>query len=102
MHDLAPAPLEGFEDGSAWAVRDDWVFLNAGSFGMRLRAVTAARAALLETYEQQPVDFLERHAEQAISDARDEIGSFIGADPAGLACVTNATAKLQAYPDAHT
>lgn len=96
MHDLAPAPLEGFEDGSAWAVRDDWVFLNAGSFGMRLRAVTAARAALLETYEQQPVDFLERHAEQAISDARDEIGSFIGADPAGLACVTNATEAIDA------
>ena len=96
MHDLAPAPLRGFEDRSAWAVNHDWIFLNAGSFGMRLRAVAAARADLLQAYEQQPVDFLERHAEQAVHDAREVIASFVGADPLGLACVTNATEAIDA------
>ncbi len=74
-----------------WSLPDDWVFLNPGSFGMRLRSVQAHRQALVQQMEAQPVEFLERAAVPLHAEAVQRLGSFVHAEPAGLGLVTNAT-----------
>ena len=56
-----PTPLPDAHP-SLWSVADDWVFLNPGSFGLRLQTVQARRGELLSQSESQPVEFLERTA----------------------------------------
>ncbi len=91
-----PRVMDGFDALRDWSLDGDWVFLNAGSFGLRFREVLAARAAVLEQFEQQPVDFLERYAPTAIEESRRVVADFVGADVDGLACVTNATEAIDA------
>lgn len=83
---------------SAWA--DRWFldpavcFLNHGSFGATPRAVLDAQAQLRARMEAEPVRFFTRELEPLTDTARRELAQFIGADPEGLAFVTNATTAV--------
>ena len=90
-----PTGLEGVEAG-LWSLPEDWVFLNPGSFGLRLRSVQARRATLLAQMEAQPVEFLERAALPLYDDALAALASFLHADAAGLGFVSNATEAVAA------
>jgi len=92
---MPPRPLLGSEP-LEWSLASDWVFLNAGSFGLRLVEVQAVRAAILADFESQPVAFLERFAPARCEHAISVLGDFLQADPAGLVFVTNATEAIDA------
>jgi isopenicillin-N epimerase len=66
-------------------------FLNHGSFGACPWPVLDAQTELRRRMERQPVEFLWRRLDGLTGDARDRTADFLGADPAGLAFVTNAT-----------
>ncbi len=78
----------------AWALDPDLVFLNHGSFGACPRAVLAVQADLRAELEANPVAFLGRALEDRLDQARSRLAEFLGADPADLAFVPNATAGV--------
>lgn len=92
---MKPAPLPDSER-DLWSLPADWVFLNPGSFGLRLREVQEARAALLAEYEAQPVAFLERRAPALAEAALQSLAGFLRAERGGLVFVTNATEAIDA------
>jgi isopenicillin-N epimerase len=79
-----------------WPLRPDITFLNHGSFGACPRPVLAAQARLRERLEGDPVDFLVREWPGLLSAARAALAEFVGADPADLVFVANATAGVNA------
>ncbi len=78
-----------------WALDPDVAFLNHGSFGAAPRPVLAAQSQWRARLEAQPVDFLVRHYGEYVGSAREAVASFLGADPDGLAFVTNATTGVE-------
>lgn len=74
-----------------WTLDPSVTFLNHGSYGATPEAVLASQRAWRDRLEAEPVRFMERILPMALADARDRIGAFLGADPAGLAFVSNAT-----------
>ena len=72
----------------------DVVYLNHGSFGACPRVLLEAQRELQATLEREPVDFMARHWERRVDEARSALGAFVGADPDDLALVTNATAGV--------
>ncbi|MDG1838869.1 MAG: aminotransferase class V-fold PLP-dependent enzyme [Phycisphaerales bacterium] len=90
-----PTPLPDAHP-SLWSVADDWVFLNPGSFGLRLQTVQARRGELLSQSESQPVEFLERTALPLHQQSLDTLAAFLGTDPARLGFVSNATEAIGA------
>lgn len=92
---MLPSPLPDSER-ELWSLPEDWVFLNPGSFGLRLREVQEARAALLAEYEAQPVAFLERQAAGMAEEALESLSGFLGAQREGLVFVSNATEAIDA------
>ncbi|MGA7615997.1 MAG: aminotransferase class V-fold PLP-dependent enzyme [Thermoanaerobaculia bacterium] len=74
----------------------DWgtVFLNHGSFGACPRGVLDEQRRLREAIELAPVRFLARELEGLLDSARATVASFVGADPAGVAFVPNATTAV--------
>ncbi len=83
-----PAPSE---HASLWGLDPDVVFLNHGSFGACPRAVLAEQDRLRAALEREPVAFLGRGLEARLDAAREALADFVGADPDGLAFVTNAS-----------
>lgn len=79
-----------------WALEQDLSFLNHGSFGACPRAVIDEREALYRILERQPVDFLVRRLAERFDAARDALAAFLGADPADLVAVANATSGVNA------
>lgn len=74
-----------------WTLDPEVIFLNHGSFGACPRPVLAAQSRFRERMESQPVRFLQRELEHELDLARIELSRFLGADPEGLAFVSNAT-----------
>jgi isopenicillin-N epimerase len=69
-------------------------FLNHGSFGACPRAVLEWQSSLRAEIERQPVEFLARRLGERLDAAREKLAAFLGADPAGLVAVANATAGV--------
>ncbi len=84
------------------ALRDPWtldanvVFLNHGSFGACPRDVLAYQAELRARMERQPVRFFVRELQALLDTSRDALAAFVGAQPADLAWVQNATSGVNA------
>lgn len=79
-----------------WDLDPEVVFLNHGSFGACPRVVLAAQSELRARLERQPVRFFVRELPALLDAARDELAAFVGADPADLVFVRNATEGVAA------
>lgn len=77
-----------------WLLDDDMVFLNHGSFGACPRAVLDEQQTLRERLERQPISFMVRELEPALDAVRAALCPMLGADPADLVFVRNATAAV--------
>jgi len=69
-------------------------FLNHGSFGACPRAVFERYQEWQLELERQPVLFLARRLGELLADARDALGTYVGADSDDLIFVPNATAGV--------
>ncbi len=74
-----------------WELEPGIAFINHGSFGACPRPVLDRQTEWRRIMERQPVDFLARRLEPLLDDARQTLARFVGADPAGMAFVPNAT-----------
>jgi isopenicillin-N epimerase len=79
-----------------WSLDPAVAYLNHGSFGACPTTVLAVQAALRQEMEREPVDFLVETLPARLNAARDSLSAFLGADPAGLVFVPNATAGVNA------
>src|SRR6185436_15742557 len=79
-----------------WLLDPEITFLNHGSFGATPRVVLDKQSEYRAQLEREPVRFFVRELEPMLDAARRELGSFIGADPEGLAFLPNATAGVNA------
>lgn len=74
-----------------WHLDPEVIFLNHGSFGACPIEVLAYQHELRERLERQPVRFFVRDLFDMVMEARAQVAEFVGADPARLAFVDNAT-----------
>src|SRR5262245_55442967 len=74
-----------------WTLDETVAYLNHGSFGATPRPVRAGQGGLRAEMEREPVSFLARQFDARFRAARARLGAFVGADPAGLVAVPNAT-----------
>ena len=74
----------------------DMAFLNHGSYGAAPREVLAVQSDLRQRLESQPVRFMSRELPQRLAEAGAKLAGFVGAAPADLAFVENATAGCNA------
>ena len=79
-----------------WDLDPGITFLNHGSFGACPRVVLDHQTELRRLMEARPVEFLGRRLESRLDAARTALADFIGAEPAGLAFVPNATTGVNA------
>jgi isopenicillin-N epimerase len=79
-----------------WLLEPQITFLNHGSYGATPIAVLAKQDEYRARLEREPVRFMVRELEGLLDDARNALAAIIGADPAGLAFVPNATAGVNA------
>lgn len=74
-----------------WALDPAVTFLNHGSFGAMPRHVREAQQRHRDLMESEPVSYFVEHLWPAMDRARQALGLFLGADPAYIAPVPNAT-----------
>lgn len=79
---------------SLWYLDPSVAYLNHGSYGACPRAVLEQQRSLQLEMEREPVDFLSRRLPERLHAARAALGGFVGADPADLVFVPNATAGV--------
>ncbi len=90
-----PEPLQ--DDITAqWMLDPEIVFLNHGCFGARPRSVLEAQIHRRHEFEASPIEYLDRHRDGLIQQARTRLGGFLKASVDNLAFVTNATAGINA------
>lgn len=80
-----------------WLLEEGVAYLNHGSFGACPRPVLEAQSRLREALERNPMRFLAREFEERLDAARTELAAFLGADPEGLAFVSNATEGVNTF-----
>ena len=81
---------------SLWSLDPAVTYLNHGSFGACPIAVLALQTSLRQELEREPVDFLVDKFPVLLEAARANLALFLGASPADLAFVPNATAGVNA------
>lgn len=79
-----------------WLLDPDWLTVNHGSFGATPRVVLDAQEGWRRRMEAQPSHFMRRVLPDALRDAADALGAFIGADGRDVAFVENATVGCNA------
>ena len=79
-----------------WALEPGTRHLNHGSFGAVLEEVLELQAAWRSRFEANPTRFVFRELQSAVDRSRDEVAGFVGADPAGIVPVRNATSGVAA------
>src|SRR5689334_7657534 len=88
--------MDGSSLATHFALDPAVTFLNHGSFGACPRAVLEAQSALRARLEAEPVTFFLRELERLHEKALAELAAFLGADPADLVMVPNATGGVNA------
>lgn len=79
-----------------WTLEPGITFLNHGSFGACPADVLAGQSRLRARLEANPMRFMVREQEALLDGALEALGAFLGAAPADLAFVPNATAGVNA------
>lgn len=79
-----------------WLLDPDITFLNHGSYGATPIAVLAKQDEIRTRLEREPVRFMNRELQPLLDTARAELAQFVGAEPADLVFVPNATAGVNA------
>lgn len=79
-----------------WLLDPEVVFLNHGSFGACPKVVLDAQTELRARIEREPVQFFVHELPGRIDAAREQVAAFVGARPANLGFVTNATSGVNA------
>jgi isopenicillin-N epimerase len=77
-----------------WRLDPAVTFLNHGSFGACPEPVLTVQRAWRDRLEAEPVRFLSDDLPGLLDQTRVAVGDFLGADPDGLAFVTNATSGV--------
>lgn len=78
-------------DRTPWRLDPQISFLNHGAHGAVPDAVLEAQRAWRDRMEANPVRFLARELPGLLDETRRDVAAFLGADPAGLVFVPNAT-----------
>jgi len=78
----------------AWLLDPAITFLNHGSFGACPKVVLERQRQLREELEREPVDFLVRKLTPLIDESRATLAELVGAEPADLVFLQNATAGV--------
>jgi isopenicillin-N epimerase len=76
---------------SPWDFEPGITYLTHGTYGAAPRPVVEKRVALIRELEANPIAFLTREYEERLDAARQEIATFLRADPEGTVAVPNAT-----------
>ena len=79
-----------------WSLDPQVAYLNHGSYGACPTAVLKLHAQLREELEREPVDFLSRRLPGRLQEARVVLSNFVGANPADMVFVVNATTGVNA------
>lgn len=79
-----------------WTLDPRVTYLNHGAFGACPRPVLEFQQELRARLERQPVQFMQRDLEGLLDEARAAVAAFVGAVPADLAFVPNATSGVNA------
>jgi len=79
---------------SLWCLDPAVTYLNHGSFGACPAAVLERQSALRTVMERELVDFFAVDLQGRLNMARESVAAFLGADPADLAFVSNATSGV--------
>lgn len=74
-----------------WSLAPEHRHLNHGSFGAVPVEVQQAQAAWRARFEADPTSFVLDEYMDRVAEVRAEVAAFVGADPAGLVLVPNAT-----------
>lgn len=78
----------------AWLLDPAVMFLNHGSFGACPKPILERQQALRLAMEREPVEFLVRELTPLLDESRGALAELLGADPADLVFVHNATAGV--------
>lgn len=96
MNASDPSLLTTAIHADAWLLDPDVTFLNHGSFGACPLDVLDRQREIQTLLEREPVDFLVRRMTPLLDESRDTLAELIGADPADVVFVQNATAGVNA------
>jgi isopenicillin-N epimerase len=79
-----------------WLLDPAITYLNHGSFGATPKVVLAKQDEFRRRMELEPVRFLVRELEPLLDEVRGDLAGFVGASPADLAFIPNATVGVNA------